>query len=79
VPTNLPPVCGNTSLEPGEVCELPAQGCGPLQACLLCQQCVDIGISICGNGNIEPGEACELPAKGCGPLQVCAACQQCVP
>jgi len=79
VQTPLPPVCGNGNVETGEVCDLPAVGCGPLQTCLLCQQCVDVPIAICGNGNIEPGEVCELPQKGCGPLQVCVACTQCAP
>ena len=73
------PFCGNLNIEPGEVCELPAVGCGPHQLCALCNTCIDVPFSICGNLNIEDGEVCELPQQGCGPLAVCALCQQCVP
>jgi hypothetical protein len=34
------PVCGNQVLEGAEVCELPATGCGPLQVCVACMQCL---------------------------------------
>jgi len=78
------PTCANNTLDPGEVCELPALGCGPLQACLGCQQCFPPpGVIpqqfICGNGNIEPTEVCELPAAGCGDGELCLGCTQCVP
>ncbi len=42
-PTPTPtstPVCGNGTLEAGEVCELPAVNCPALQVCVLCQQCL---------------------------------------
>jgi hypothetical protein len=77
--------CLNGVLDPGEPCEEPAIGCGPSQACLLCQQCFpdlspvvnQLGF-ICGNLNVEPTEVCELPAIGCGAGQLCLDCQQCV-
>ncbi len=77
--------CLNGTLDPGEPCEEPAIGCGPSQACLLCQQCFpdyspitqNLGF-ICGNGNIEPTEVCELPSVGCGSGQLCLDCKQCV-
>jgi len=77
--------CLNGTLDPGEPCEVPAIGCGPSQACLLCQQCfpdlspiVNQAGFICGNQNVEPTEACELPAIGCGPGQLCNNCTSCV-
>jgi hypothetical protein len=73
------PFCGNQNIEPGEVCELPAIGCGQQQLCLLCQQCLDVPVPICGNGVIEAGEGCELPQIGCGPLAICLLCSECVP
>ena len=77
--------CLNSQLDPGEPCEVPAIGCGPSQACLLCQQCFpdlspiinQLGF-VCGNQNQEPTEACELPAIGCGPGQLCNNCTSCV-
>jgi hypothetical protein len=82
------PQCGNQTVDPGEVCDLPAAGCGPLQTCLLCQQCFpppdvippELGF-ICGNGNIEPTEVCELPARGCADGEICqpGTCDACVP
>ncbi len=77
--------CLNNVLDPGEPCEVPAIGCGPSQACLLCQQCFpdlspvinELGF-ICGNLNVEPTEACELPAIGCGAGQLCNNCTSCV-
>lgn len=77
--------CLNNTLDPGEPCEVPAVGCGPSQACLLCQQCFpdlspiinELGF-ICGNLNVEPTETCELPAIGCGSGQLCLDCHQCV-
>jgi hypothetical protein len=86
----LPPLpqCGNGVLDPGEACDLPAVGCGPLQTCLLCQECFpppdiippETGF-ICGNLNIEPTEVCEQPAIRCGDGEVCAplTCDQCIP
>jgi hypothetical protein len=35
-------ICGNGNIEPGEVCELPQKGCGPLSVCLACTQCVPL-------------------------------------
>jgi len=77
--------CLNSQLDPGEPCEVPAIGCGPSQACLLCQQCfpdlspiINQAGFICGNLNVEPTEACELPAIGCGPGQLCNNCTSCV-
>ncbi len=77
--------CLNNTLDPGEPCEVPAVGCGPSQACLLCQQCFpdlspivnELGF-ICGNLNVEPTETCELPAIGCGAGQLCNNCTSCV-
>ena len=77
--------CLNNTLDPGEPCEVPAIGCGPSQACLLCQQCFpdyspitqNLGF-LCGNGNLEPTETCELPSVGCGSGQLCLDCTQCV-
>ena len=77
--------CLNGVLDPGEPCEVPAIGCGPSQACLLCQQCFpdlspivnQLGF-VCGNLNVEPTEVCELPAIGCGPGQLCNQCHSCV-
>lgn len=77
--------CLNSVLDPGEPCEVPAIGCGPSQACLLCQQCFpdlspivnELGF-LCGNLNVEPTEACELPAIGCGAGQLCNNCTSCV-
>jgi hypothetical protein len=77
--------CLNSVLDPGEPCEVPAIGCGPSQACLLCQQCFpdlspiinQLGF-ICGNQIQEPTEACELPAIGCGAGQLCNNCTSCV-
>jgi hypothetical protein len=77
--------CLNGTLDPGEPCEVPGVGCGPTQACLLCQQCFppweaiipNLGF-ICGNLVVEPTEACELPAIGCGPGQLCNLCEECV-
>lgn len=82
------PQCGNGTVDEGEACDLPAAGCGPLQTCLLCQQCFpppdvippELGF-ICGNGNIEPTEVCELPARGCGDGEICnpGTCDACIP
>jgi hypothetical protein len=77
--------CLNQKLDPGEVCDEPAIGCGPLQVCLACQSCFppanivppQLGF-ICGNGNIEPTEICELPSVGCPPGNICLDCTQCV-
>lgn len=38
-PTSQSGQCGNQVLDHGEACELPAIGCGPLQFCLLCNEC----------------------------------------
>jgi len=77
--------CLNGTLDPGEPCEVPGVGCGPTQACLLCQQCFPPWESIipnlgfvCGNLTVEPTEACELPAIGCAPGQLCNLCEECV-
>ncbi len=82
------PQCGNGTVDAGEACDLPAAGCGPLQVCLLCNQCFpppdvippELGF-ICGNGNIEPTEVCELPARGCGDGEICqpVTCDACTP
>jgi len=77
--------CLNGTLDPGEPCEVPGVGCGPSQACLLCQQCFppyetiipNLGF-VCGNQTVEPTEACELPAIGCGEGQLCNDCNECV-
>ena len=70
-------ICGNGNIEPTEVCELPAAGCGDGELCLGCTQCVPaLPFPVCGNGNVETGEVCDLPAVGCGPLQACLLCQQ---
>jgi hypothetical protein len=85
----LPPLpsCGNGVVEGTEACDLPAAGCGPLQVCLLCNQCFpppdvippELGF-ICGNLNIEPTEVCEIPAIGCDTGQICnaATCDECI-
>ncbi len=79
------PQCLNNVLDPGEVCEVPATGCGPLQVCGACLACLpppDIlpPISgICGDLNITPGEVCELPAQGCPAGNLCNQCTSCVP
>ena len=79
------PTCLNNVLDPGEVCEVPATGCGPLQACAACVTCLpppDVlpPISgLCGDLNITPGEVCELPAQGCPPGNLCNQCTSCVP
>ena len=78
------PTCLNNVLDPGEVCEVPATGCGPLQVCAACLACLpppDIlpPISgICGDLNITPGEVCELPAQGCPAGNLCNQCTSCV-
>ncbi len=80
------PQCFNNVLDPGEACEFPAIGCGPLQVCAACTQCLpppnvvppEAGF-ICGNGNIEPTEVCELPAIGCADGEICSPqCNQCI-
>ena len=78
------PTCLNNKLDPGEVCDEPAIGCGPLQACVGCLQCFpppDVlpPISgVCGDLNITPGEVCELPAQGCPAGTLCNQCTSCV-
>jgi hypothetical protein len=79
------PTCLNSVLDPGEVCEVPSTGCGPLQVCAACLMCLpppDVlpPISgVCGDLNITPGEVCELPAQGCPAGQLCNQCTSCVP
>ncbi len=79
------PQCLNNQLDPGEVCDVPAIGCGPLQVCAGCLACLpppDVlpPISgICGDLNITPGEVCELPAQGCPAGNLCNQCTSCVP
>jgi len=79
------PTCLNNVLDPGEVCEVPATGCGPLQVCAACLACLpppDVlpPISgLCGDLNITPGEVCELPAQGCPAGNLCNQCTSCVP
>jgi hypothetical protein len=79
------PTCLNNKLDPGEVCDEPAIGCGPLQVCAGCLACLpppDVlpPISgVCGDLNITPGEVCELPAQGCPEGQLCNQCTSCVP
>jgi len=78
------PTCLNNVLDPGEVCEVPATGCGPLQVCAACLACLpppDVlpPISgLCGDLNITPGEVCELPAQGCPAGHLCNQCTSCV-
>ncbi len=79
------PTCLNNQLDAGEVCDVPAIGCGPLQVCGACLACLpppDVlpPISgICGDLNITPGEVCELPAQGCPAGNLCNQCTSCVP
>jgi len=81
------PQCFNQVLDAGEACEFPAIGCGPLQVCAACTQCLpppnvippETGF-ICGNGNLEPTEVCELLAIGCADGEICSPqCDQCIP
>jgi len=88
-PTSSSGECGNGALDPAEACELPATGCGPLQFCLLCNECFpppglipDLGGglgSTCGNQVLESGEACELSGAGCTDGALCFLCAECIP
>jgi hypothetical protein len=82
------PTCLNSVLDEGEVCEFPAIGCGPLQVCALCQQCLpppdvippELGF-ICGNTVVEPTESCEIVSIGCPVGHICnpTNCDECIP
>jgi hypothetical protein len=88
-PTTSSGQCGNGTLDPGEACEFPATGCGPLQLCLLCGTCFPppglvpapgggVGAA-CGNQVLDAGETCELSGTGCAAGELCLFCDACLP
>jgi fibro-slime domain-containing protein len=55
--------CGNSVIEPGEVCDPPGQN-GCLAGCKSFTPDVTVDAE-CGNGVVEPGEQCDPPMTGC--------------
>src|SRR5262245_63378327 len=75
-------VCGDSTIEGGEVCDPPFEGAGCSGGDICndtCSGCVDL--SLCGNSVPDPGEVCDPPAAfdGCPGGLVCNdTCTSCV-
>src|SRR5215510_10464675 len=71
-------VCGDSTIEGGEVCDPPFEGAGCAGGDICNDTCSGCVAPVCGNGAVEGSEACDGP-NGCGAGFVCNdTCTGCV-